>query len=129
MAAVTVELIFLIIEDFALVIDVIGVIAIMATLVDGLWPYVNASLLSGPPANIRVVRTRLGHGFILSLDILIAATLLRMVLSPSLDQVAVLAVITVLRIMLALALGYELQEIEQVQGAVKPEPPRSDEAA
>lgn len=121
--------VFLIIDDLALIIDVIGVVAILATLASGLWPYLTALLGLGPAASTRMVRARLGHGFILSLDILIAATLLRMVLSPSLNQVAVLSVITLLRVMLALTLGYELREIEETPESDRPEPPRSDEAA
>lgn len=123
------NLVFLVIDDLALLIEIVGVVAILATLVSGFWPYFAAALTSAPRANLRVVRARLGHGFILSLDILIAATLLRMVLSPSLSQVAVLSVITLLRIMLALTLDYEIREIEQARSAGRSEPPRSDEAA
>lgn len=55
------------------------------------------------------VRNRLGRGLVLSLELFIAADLMRSVLVPTLTDVVVLGLITLIRIALGLSLEYELR--------------------
>lgn len=112
----------IILSDIALAVEAIGVMIIAASLVYGLGPYVVSfiGLAARPP--LVTVRARLGDGLVLSLDILIAAILLRMVPTPDQSQIMVLAVIALLRTILALTLDYELHQLPPGSRANRPNP-------
>ncbi len=52
----------------------------------------------------------MGRGLVLSLELFIAADLLRLILHPALQEIAVLGVIILLRTILSLSLVYELRQ-------------------
>jgi uncharacterized membrane protein len=60
----------------------------------------------------------LSRGLVLSLEIFVAADLLRSVLAPTLLDVAILAVITLVRI--ALSLEYGMQRLPAEEKAIQP---------
>ncbi len=96
---------------FAMVVEAIGVVVVVASVVLGLSPYVGSLLHLRPRPAVGEVRARLGRGLVFSLEILIAADLLRSIITPSLEDVAVLAVITLVRIALSLSLEYEMRTL------------------
>jgi uncharacterized membrane protein len=96
--------------------EALGVIAVGISLVLGLSPYVATFVRHRTLPSIGEVRTRLGRGLVLSLEIFIAADLLRSVLSPTLQDVAVLALTTLIRIALSLSLDYELKSASSGEG-------------
>jgi uncharacterized membrane protein len=100
-------------EDLVVVVDVIGTIAIAITLVYGLGPFVSGFFRRRPMPSVAEVRNRLGRGLVLTLEIFIAADLLRSILSPTLADVAVLGAITFIRIALSLSLEHELRGLQQ----------------
>ncbi len=88
--------------------DAAGVIAVAVALVTGLAPYIRTILGLRPPPSIPEVRSTLGRGLVLSLEIFIAADLFRTILAPTLLDVTVLALTTLIRIALSISLEWEL---------------------
>ena len=115
-----VELLISVASALTLIFNVIGVIAVIIAVFLGLSPYVGSVLGLRPPPTIGEVRSRLGRGLVLSLEIFIAADLLRSVLAPTLLDVAILAVITLVRIALSLSLEYEMQRLPAEEKATQP---------
>jgi uncharacterized membrane protein len=93
------------------VINVIGGTTVVLSLVLGLGPFVKSVIRGTPSPTVSVVRSRLGRGLVLSLEIFIAADLLRSVLAPTLQDVTILALITLIRIALSLSLEHELRTV------------------
>jgi uncharacterized membrane protein len=96
--------------------EALGVIAVGISLVLGLSPYVATLVRHRTLPSIGDVRTRLGRGLVFSLEIFIAADLLRSVLSPTLEDVGVLALTTLIRIALSLSLDFELKSASSGEG-------------
>lgn len=64
------------------------------------------------PMNIRKLRASLGTYLLLGLEFLIAADILKTVLEPGLDELAILAGVVVLRTVLSVFLNKEIRELE-----------------
>lgn len=64
------------------------------------------------PVNIRRLRAELGTYLLLGLELLIASDILKTVLEPSLDELAILGGIVVLRTVLSVFLNKEIKELD-----------------
>lgn len=64
------------------------------------------------PMTIRKLRAELGTYLLLGLELLIASDILKTVLEPSLDELAILGAIVVLRTILSVFLNKEIKELE-----------------
>jgi len=91
------------------IINAIGAIVVVLAVVSGLYPFAGYVLHLRSPPTPNEVRARLGRGLVLGLEIFIAADLLRSVLAPTLTDVIILAVITLIRIALSISLEYEMR--------------------
>jgi hypothetical protein len=67
--------------------------------------------------NIRRLRAELGTYLLLGLELLIASDILKTVLEPSLDELAILGGIVVLRTVLSVFLNKEIKELESEKQA------------
>lgn len=91
------------------IINAIGATVVVLAVVSGLYPYVGYLLRRRPVPAPNEIRARLGRGLVMGLEIFIAADLLRSVLAPSLTDVIILALITLIRIALSFSLEYEMR--------------------
>lgn len=64
------------------------------------------------PRNIRQLRAELGTYLLLGLEMLIASDILKTVLEPSFDELAILGGIVVLRTILSVFLNREIKELD-----------------
>lgn len=64
------------------------------------------------PMNIRKLRAELGTYLLLGLEMLIASDILKTVLEPSFEELAILGGIVVLRTILSVFLNKEIKELE-----------------
>ena len=64
------------------------------------------------PMNIRKLRATLGTYLLLGLEFLIACDILKTVLEPGLDELAILGGVVVLRTVLSIFLNKEIKELE-----------------
>lgn len=67
--------------------------------------------------NIRRLRAELGTYLLLGLELLIASDILKTVLEPSLDELAILGGIVVLRTILSVFLNKEIKELDSEKNA------------
>ncbi|WP_317190574.1 MULTISPECIES: DUF1622 domain-containing protein [Parabacteroides] len=67
--------------------------------------------------NIRRLRAELGTYLLLGLELLIASDILKTVLEPSLDELAILGGIVVLRTVLSVFLNKEIKELDSEKNA------------
>ena len=67
--------------------------------------------------NIRRLRAELGSYLLLGLELLIASDILKTVLEPSLDELAILGGIVVLRTILSVFLNKEIKELDNEKEA------------
>ncbi|MDA8188593.1 MAG: DUF1622 domain-containing protein [Dehalococcoidales bacterium] len=104
------ELLHTVIGLLAFVVEAIGVAVVLVAVIIGLSPYVLTCLRRRPPPIFGEVHARMGRGLVLSLELFIAADLLRLILHPALQEIAVLGVIILLRTILSLSLVYELRQ-------------------
>ncbi len=96
------------VEGVGLMIDAAGVLVIVA----GLLYAVQQLIKSGKsfPDAYRQLRTDVGQGILLGLELLVAADIIRTVaVSPTLESVTVLGVIVIIRTFLSMALQVELE--------------------
>ncbi len=91
------------------IIDAIGVAVVALSVASGLYPFAGSLLRLRPPPSPNEVRNRLGRGLVLSLEVFIAADLLRSVLAPTLTDIVILALVTLIRIALSFSLEYEMR--------------------
>ncbi len=69
------------------------------------------------------VRLRLAERLVLSLEFLIAADILKTVVTPTLEGMAVLGAVIVIRTVLSLSIAYELRRDHHRAGEPRSEPP------
>ncbi|MBI4498171.1 MAG: DUF1622 domain-containing protein [Chloroflexi bacterium] len=105
----------LLVEPLALAADFVGAATITIAVGYALLPYIRALRPDIPAPALPEVRRRLGRGLVLGLEFLIGADVLRTILQPSLQEVAVLGGIILLRTVLALSLDFELRGWERAQ--------------
>lgn len=107
------------------IVDVVGVAVIVLGMV---WAATRAPKAEAPQ-RYRRVRQDVGRAILLGLEILVAADIIRTVaVTPSLDSVAVLAVIVLIRTVLSFSLEVELEGRWPWQGqsrAASADPARS----
>ncbi len=101
-----------IVAAFTLIVEAIATVAVVMSVFWGLWPYVMALFRRQPSPTVIEIYTRLGRGLVLSLEIFIAADLLHTILTPTLQEVAILSGVTLLRIILSISLEYELRQVQ-----------------
>lgn len=98
------------IEVSVLFIEGISVVMIVLAVLAGVVELV-LSLFSGSiRQEITTVRLSLAERFVLALEFLIAADILKTITTPTLDGMAVLGGIIVLRTVLSLSIDYELRQ-------------------
>lgn len=97
-----------VIEGVGMVVDAIGVAAIVAGLLLASWHYARTG--RGSPDGYHQYRQDLGRGILLGLEMLVAADIIRTVaVAPTLQQVLVLGVIVIIRTLLSMSLQVELE--------------------
>lgn len=62
----------------------------------------------GKPANMQEIRIQLGRGLVLGLEFLIGADIIRTLAVPSLQEIAILGAIVLVRTILSLTIEYEI---------------------
>lgn len=62
----------------------------------------------GKPANLQEIRIQLGRGLVLGLEFLIGADIIRTLVAPSFQEIAMLGAIVVVRTILSLTIEYEI---------------------
>ncbi|MCR9293504.1 MAG: DUF1622 domain-containing protein [bacterium] len=96
------------VETIGLVIDAVGVLVIVAGLVYATYRYF--SIPPGDQDPFVRLRQDLGRGILLGLEFLVAADIIRTVaVDPTLENVAVLGLIVLIRTVLSMALQVELE--------------------
>lgn len=99
------------IELTTLLIEVIAIIIIVAAIVIGLFSYLQTAVLGHDRITAyRTFKVRLGSGLLLGLEILVAADIIRTVaLEPTLENVAVLGLLVLIRTFLSWSLVVEIE--------------------
>ena len=101
------------IGGLALLVELGGVLVVLFTMGNGLSPFLLAFFRIRRWPRMAEVRGRIGRGLVLSLEIFIAADLLRTLPNPSLQQVIILGAIAFLRTILGFSLDYELRQLPE----------------
>lgn len=98
-------------ESVGLVVDLLGVAVIVGAIPVAVVAFVARSRDGEVfPDGYRALRTTLGRGILLGLELLIAGDIIRTVaVEPTLDSVAVLGLIVLVRTFLSLSLEVELE--------------------
>lgn len=99
--------------------ELAGSTIIVVTAAMVLWGLV-ADLLRYRSFRWREAHRTLGRGLVLGLEFLIGADILRTILTPSLQDVAVLGAIVLLRAILSFSVEYELRHMEGGRGPNEP---------
>ncbi|HEX5417407.1 MAG TPA: DUF1622 domain-containing protein [Chloroflexota bacterium] len=99
------------IDSVALLVEIGGVIAVLIAMGNALAPFLLAVVRAQRWPGMAEVRRRLGRGLVLSLQIFVAADLLRTLANPGLQEVIILGAIAVLRTILGFNLEYELRHL------------------
>lgn len=96
------------VELIGMVIDLAGVSAIALGLLYAIYSFISAK--SNKAERVRVLRQNLGTGILVGLEILIAADIVRTVaITPTLQSVAILGLIVLIRTFLSMTLQVELE--------------------
>lgn len=96
------------VEFVGLVADGAGVLVIVVSLVGAVGRYLATGL--GQPEGYRRLRQDLGRGILLGLEFLVAADIIRTVaVTPTLESVAVLGLIVLIRTFLSMSLEVEIE--------------------
>lgn len=114
---VEVDLFHLLIEYIIIAIEVIVAILIAGIVVVTVFRLIRLGLsriTQKQQKEEKIVNSML-RGLLVSLDFLIAADLLQTILAPSTEDLFVLIIIVVIRILLTWSLGRELRESEQLK--------------
>ncbi len=86
-----------------------GAIAMLAGMVFSLLAYVRAGRSAGWSAAYRPLRANLGRSILLGLELLVASDILKtLLITPQLEDLAVLGGLVLIRTFLSLALGVEI---------------------
>ena len=100
----------------ATVISVVSLMIVTYRALDSLISYMGNELnlfnVQYSTVNIRRLRAELGTYLLLGLELLIASDILKTVLEPSLDELAILGGIVVLRTILSVFLNKEIKELD-----------------
>ena len=99
------------IGGLALLVELGGVIVVLFAMGNGLSPFLLALFRVPRWPGMAEVRQRIGRGLVLSLEIFVAADLLRTLPNPSLQEVIILGAIAFLRTILGFSLDYELRRL------------------
>lgn len=98
-------------------IEAIAAVMIAASIVTAVFEIVSAAIRRGIRERTTEARLRLAERLVLSLEFLIAADILKTVVTPTLEGMAVLGAVIVIRTVLSLSIAYELRR----DGHTKPE--------
>jgi uncharacterized membrane protein len=117
-----VDLLLDIVEYVALAIELLAVTVIAVTMVFAFGIYFWNRWAKSDDAHYQSFRARLGSGLLLGLEILVAADVIRTVaFEPTLQSVAILGLLVVIRTFLSWALVVEIEERWPWQARKKPE--------
>ena len=101
------ELFKLVAEVIGLTVDAAGVVVIVVGVLVAMFRYASRRVWTGD--SYRLLRQDIGRGILLGLELLVAADIIRTVaVSPTLNEVTVLAIIVLIRTFLSMALQIEL---------------------
>lgn len=104
----------------ALAVGVVAASILMLGVLRGLSSFVRGELHSGAARNALLdeVRGGVGQYLLLGLELLVAADVMDTILTPSLDHVAVLAGVVLIRTVIAFSLNWELERHRQARHVV-----------
>jgi uncharacterized membrane protein len=103
----------------ALAVGIVAASILMLGVLRGLLSFVRGELRSGGGRNALLdeVRGGVGQYLLLGLELLVAADVMDTILTPSLDHVAVLAGVVLIRTVIGFSLNWELQRHHQARAA------------
>ena len=106
-----------VLEYISLSIGAIGIFIVLLGVVVGFIEFIEAqaALLgkSKKPVPLEKIRTDLGRYLLLGLEFLIAADIIRTIVKPSLEEVAVLVAIVAIRTVISYFLNKEIERLAQ----------------
>lgn len=120
------------VEIAALILELLAVVIIVSAVLVGMWRYVRHSISTRVLIDRRFSEYRmvLARALLLGLEILVAADIVKtVVLEPSLESVAVLGLLVLIRIFLGWSLIVEMEGHWPWQRKSHTEPAHSDEPA
>ncbi|MBA4336175.1 hypothetical protein C0416_00180 [bacterium] len=96
--------------------EIIGVAIIFVGIFKMLIVFATCAIKRISPAKlITQIRIDLGNYLVLSLEVFIGRDIIETLLSPSINDIVILAVLVVLRTLLAFFLNYEIAHLPQVE--------------
>jgi uncharacterized membrane protein len=108
-----------ILEYISLGIGSVGIFIVLWGVIAGLLEFLRAQAAFFGPARSRVpletIRIDLGRYLLLGLEFLIAADIIRTIVKPSLEEVAVLLAIVAIRTVISYFLNKEIERLEQAK--------------
>ena len=93
-----------------LALETVGGAIILISAAMSLFDLANTCIKKGPRENIEFLRLRFSQRLVLALEFLIAADILATLHTPTLEGIALLAAVIVLRTVLSLSISYELRK-------------------
>lgn len=102
-------------EYAILAIEIVGASFIVISVILGLIEIVQATVLPSKKAATSTTRLNLAQRLVLALEFLIAADILKTILTPTLEDMALLGSIIAIRTILSLSIAYELRRDDQSQ--------------
>jgi uncharacterized membrane protein len=97
----------------ARVIEAIAALLIAGSVAMGLIELVTALIRRGLSERTTDVRLRLAERLVLSIEFLIAADILKTIVTPTLEGIGLVAGVIVIRTVLSLSIAYELRRVDR----------------
>lgn len=102
-----------VVKEVTFLIEVVAGLLLVAAVIQGLWLLARAVGTGHLDEEIRRIRLRFGRGVVLALEFLVAADVLSTIIAPTIERVALVGAIVVLRTVLAVAVEWELRQVEK----------------
>lgn len=96
----------------ARVIEAVSALLIAGAVAMGLIELAAALLRRGPSERTTDVRLRLAERLVLSIEFLIAADILKTIVTPTLEGIGLVAGVILIRTVLSLSIAYELRRVD-----------------
>ena len=107
----------------ARVIESIAALLIAGSVAMGLIELASALLRRGLSKRTTDVRLRLAERLVLSIEFLIAADILKTIVTPTLEGIGLVAGVILIRTVLSLSIAYELRRVDRPPPALRPDTP------
>jgi uncharacterized membrane protein len=109
------EVINSVLSAAATILELIGAVIILAAAAQ-VTVFIIVGLVREHTVSLGAWRSSLGKGLVLGLEFLIGADVLRTILAPSLEELALLGGVVLLRTVLSFSIEFELRQIEKRSG-------------